>query len=93
MVQELVFHRLRRVGRADAVAEGRGAVALCTLRPFDSAVLTKALELTGADAVGGRDAVHAATALLWGFDVIVSPDRDFEGIPGLRRLEPADALG
>ena len=58
-----------------------------------SAVLTKALELTGADAVGGRDAVHAATALLWGFDVIVSPDRDFEGIPGLRRLEPADALG
>lgn len=93
MIQELVFHRLRRVDRTGAVAEGRAAARLCTLRPFDAAVLDKALELTATTSIGGRNAVHAATALLWGFDAIVSPDRGFDGVPGLRRLDPADALG
>lgn len=92
MVQELVFHRLRRVGRAGAVAEGRATVELCVLHPFDVDVLDKALDLTATTSIGGRDAVHAATALLWGFDAIVSPDRDFDAISGLRRLDPADAL-
>jgi uncharacterized protein len=39
-----------------------------------------------------RDAVHAATALRRGISVIVSPDRDFDGITGLERLDPHDAV-
>ncbi len=39
-----------------------------------------------------RDAVHAATALRRGISVIVSPDRDFDGVSGLERLDPHDAV-
>ena len=53
----------------------------------------KALDLTATTRIGGRDAVHAATALLAGFDAVVSPDRDFAVVEGLRRLDPAEALG
>lgn len=90
MVQEFVFHRLRRVPRADAVAQARQAGALCVLHPFDADVLDHALGLVSASDLGGRDAVHAATALDRGFAEIVSADRDFDAVPGLRRIEPAD---
>ncbi len=92
LVQELVFHRLRRIERAGAVEEGRFAARLCVLLAFDTHVLSRALDLTASTRVAGRGAVHAATALLNGFDAIVSPDRDFEAVPGLRRIDPADAL-
>ncbi|MBN9376660.1 MAG: type II toxin-antitoxin system VapC family toxin [Cellulomonas sp.] len=93
LVQELVFHRMRRTDRVDAVAEGRAVARACTLHPFDAEVLAKALDLTATTSIGGRDAVHAATALLAGFDAVVSPDRDFGVVAGLRRVDPADALG
>lgn len=38
-----------------------------------------------------RDAMHAATALNHGIDAIVSPDRAFGDVRGLRRLDPTDA--
>ncbi len=93
LVQELVFHRMRRTDRGAAVAEGRAVARGCTLHPFDQKVLAKALDLTATTRIGGRDAIHAATALLTGFDAVVSPDRDFAVVEGLRRLDPAEALG
>lgn len=36
----------------------------------------------------GRDAVHAATALAYGIPVVASPDPAFDGVPGIRRLDP-----
>lgn len=36
------------------------------------------------------DAVFAATALRSGIDTVVSADRAFEAIPGLRRIDPVD---
>ncbi len=92
MVQEFVFHRLRRVPRADAVAQARQAGALCVLHPFDADVLERALDLVSAAELGARDAVHAATAIARGFEEIVSADRDFDAAPGLRRIDPADVL-
>lgn len=92
MVQELAFHRLRRTDRSTAVTQARAAAELCILHPFDAEVLDRALELTATTRLGGRDAVHAATALLAGFSAIVSPDRDFDEVAGLRRIDPADAL-
>lgn len=40
--------------------------------------------------IRGRDALHAATALTYGIDTIVSPDRAFDGIPGFTRVDPRD---
>lgn len=90
MIQEFVFHRMRKEPAgiaADKAAELSRAV---TLHPFDESVLDRSVELIRTGTVRGRDAVHAATALEAGFDAIVSSDRDFDGIPGLRRIDPAD---
>lgn len=95
LVQEVVFHRLRRADRDQAVAEARLVADSCRLHDFDAAVLRRALSLIAEGRVGGRDAVHAATALEAGIGVIVSPDSDFDGIPGIVRIDPrnlADAL-
>lgn len=89
LVQEFCFHRLRRSSRADAVAQARDVAALCVLHPVDADVVDGMLGLVETTRLGGRDAVHAATALLHGFDAIVSPDQDFDGVPGLRRLDPS----
>jgi len=63
---------------------------MCVLHTFDDEVLTRALDLAGNSELGGRDAVHAATALTAGFEEIVSADRDFDAVPGLRRIAPAE---
>lgn len=91
MIQELVHHRLRRTGNRDvAAADGRDAAAMCTLLNFDREVLDLSLELIERTAIRGRDAVHAATALAYGIDTIVSPDRAFDGIPGIIRVDPVE---
>jgi len=90
VVQEFLFHRLRRVPRPLAVAQARRVAAMCVLHTFDDEVLTRALDLAGNSELGGRDAVHAATALTAGFEEIVSADRDFDAVPGLRRIAPAE---
>lgn len=91
LVQELLFHRLRRTDRAVAVRQSRDAARLCHLHPFDDAVLAQALDLVGAhDRIGGRDAIHAATALVHGVRAVCSPDLAFDGIAGIDRWDPAD---
>ena len=37
-----------------------------------------------------RDAIFAAQALNREIDAILSPDRGFDGIDGLQRIDPAD---
>ncbi len=88
--QEFLFHRLRRVERARAVAEFDRVDQLVVWHPFDVEVLRHSRELVRRGDARGRDAVHAATAILAGFTTIVSPDTDFDGIPGLARLDPLD---
>jgi predicted nucleic acid-binding protein len=92
MVQEVVHHRWRRTGdRGKSVQQGRDISALCTLLNFDREVLDESLQLIERiPAIRGRDAVHAATALVYGIERVVSPDRAFDGIPGITRVEPAD---
>jgi uncharacterized protein len=92
VIQEFVFHRLRRSGdRTRSVADGRDLSEVVTILDFDVAVLHGALELIEQlPSMRGRDAVHAATALVFGPPVIVTPDRAFDGVPGLRRLDPVE---
>lgn len=92
MVQELIHHRLRRTDRFAAVSEARTVAEACVLHAFDAGVMTRALDLIADTALNGRDAVHAGTAAVHGFTAIVSPDRDFDSIPGLRRISPEQAL-
>ncbi|AKT51208.1 type II toxin-antitoxin system VapC family toxin [Arsenicicoccus sp. oral taxon 190] len=89
-LQEVTFHRLRRTSRESALAEARALGLACVVHAFDEAVWAEATRLMERSPVRGRDAVNAATALLAGFEEIVSPDVDFDGIPGLRRIDPAD---
>lgn len=90
MVQELLHHRMRRTDHEAALRQTHAAAELCVLHAFDTAVLSRALELVASSAARGRDAVHAATALLHGLPTILSSDPDFDLVPGLTRLSPAD---
>lgn len=88
-VQEFLFHRLRRAPRPGAVAEARDISTFCQLHAFDAEVLDLSIQLVETTGLRGRDAVHTATALHHGFDEIVSADTDFDGIPGLARVDPS----
>ena len=90
-IQELLFHRLRRTTRDQAVAQAMSAHDLCRVHSFDEAVTARMFELVQTTSLRGRDAVHAATALTHGFTEIVTADRDFDTVPGLARIAPADA--
>lgn len=93
MIQELVFHRMRRGDRKTAIRQGRDTAVICVLHDFDTGVLRQSLDLlAGCRDLGGRDAVHAATALHNGITTIVSTDRVFDRVPGLTRVAP-DAVG
>lgn len=87
--QEFLFHRMRKGTPEDAVAAFDVLDRFVTWHAFEVEVLHAAVLLARVG-VRGRDAVHAATASRAGFTEIVSPDRDFDTVPGLRRLDPAD---
>ncbi|MDR1426339.1 MAG: type II toxin-antitoxin system VapC family toxin [Bifidobacteriaceae bacterium] len=94
MIQELIYHRLRVTSdRSLAVRDGRDAAALFEIMPFDAAVLEVAMRLIERTAsIRGRDAVHAATALVGGVDTMISTDPAFAAVPGLKWLDPAAAV-
>lgn len=87
--QELLFHRLRRGDREAALRQFDLVDALVVWHAFDIDVLRRARALVAGGSIRGRDAVHAATALIAGFDALVSCDADFDAVPGLRRSDPA----
>jgi predicted nucleic acid-binding protein len=90
MIQEVVHHRMRRHDdRRLAILDGRDLMVGLSVLSFDHEVLALSLELIDrVPTVRGRDAVHAATAIAYGIETIASPDRAFDGIPGLRRVDP-----
>ena len=89
-IQEIVFHRLRLQGVDLAVAQTQAVRALCVVHPMDDEVLETGLGLIRDYGARGRDAFIAATALIAGFDTLLTTDRRFVDIPGLRRMDPAD---
>jgi predicted nucleic acid-binding protein len=63
---------------------------LTPLLPVTDEAFRLALELE-AGALGANDRVHAGTCRAHGIETIVSGDRGFDGVPGLRRVDPLDA--
>lgn len=94
VVQEYAHVLLRRGHPPrEVTAAARDVAAVCTLQPFDEDVLDAALDLIDrVPRLGMRDAVHAATALLLPQPAIVAADRIFDDVPGLRRVDPSDAV-
>jgi predicted nucleic acid-binding protein len=90
-VQEFLYHRMRMGSHTDALEEVRAVRSAVVAHALDDAVIDAALRLVEQGPVRGRDAMIAATAMVHGFDAIVTLDRDFDAIPGLRRLEPSEA--
>lgn len=93
LVQEFLHVLLRRrIDRPTALEEAADVGRQCRLQAFDRDTLRLAMRLMREnERVGPRDAVHAATALSHDIPVVVSADRVFDHVDGLRRLDPTVA--
>lgn len=91
VIQELAHVRARRRGRADATQVASDyAELLAPLLVVDADDLRAGLELFKRhDDLGAFDCVLAAVAVRRGADVLVSADRAFASVNGLRHLDPA----
>ena len=59
--------------------------------PITTAEIVTAIRLfRETPGLSGRDAIHAAVVMEHGLEGIVSADRDFDRIPGLRRYDPME---
>jgi predicted nucleic acid-binding protein len=92
LVQEFLHQRARRTGNREEAARSASLLpALCRLHDVERRDLVRALELFAAtDALDARDAMFAALALNRGIGIVLSPDRAFDSVPGLRRIDPLD---
>lgn len=80
-----VMHTMRR--RLTATWDAFDALRF-ELHPTDQAVVDRARSLMARPGLAPRDAFHAAHALAAGCELIVSSDRGFDRVDGLRRLGP-----
>ena len=92
LLQELLHQRARRTGdRGAAVAATEHVSYLVVSHDVTASELTRALVLFRRhEQLGARDAMFAAIALNRGLSAIVTADRGFDGIAGLRRVDPLD---
>jgi predicted nucleic acid-binding protein len=89
-VLEEVWH-VELSGRAGNLAglAGRAYTLLTPLLSVTDDVVAAALALR-VGGLGANDRVHAATCALNGIEAIVTADAAFDGIHGLRRVDPLD---
>lgn len=93
VIQE-IFHRFRALRRlAQGTEIATDALDLfAPVLPVTHAVMRRVPELARRyPALAARDLVHVATCQHEGIKEIVSPDRRFDAVEGLRRLDPATA--
>ncbi len=93
VIQE-IHHRFVAIGdRTRGVAMAEAALDIfAPVLPITDAVMRR---MTGMvhyfEALSARDLVHVATCAESRIDVIVSPDRAFDDVDGLARIDPIDA--
>lgn len=88
---EEVWH-LELSGKAGAISglTKRAYTAFAPLLSVTDEVFERAMALD-MSGLGANDRIHVATALAHGIDLIVSADAAFDGIPGIRRIDPLSA--
>lgn len=93
LIHEFAYVRMRRAAdRAQAARLARTVARSCPMHTVHPSDVDRALDLwTDHERLDMRDAIFAAQALERGIDAILSPDRGFDGIDGLERIDPADA--
>ncbi len=90
-VLQEILHRYRAIGRW---TEGCHVYDLArrivpTVAPITAEIVDRAREILEThEEASARDALHAAACLVSGAQAICSYDRDFDGINGIRRVEP-----
>ena len=90
-VLEEVWHVESRQRSAQLAGLARRVYDVFTpLLPVTDEIVRRALDLD-AGRMGTNDRVHVATCLEHGIATIVTADDDFDGVPGLRRVDPLDA--
>jgi predicted nucleic acid-binding protein len=90
VVQEILHVLSRRELRTEAVQLARWALDLVSdVLPVRREELALACELMEESSLNSRDAVHVATMRLNGLTEILTADRHFASIQGVRRLDPA----
>jgi predicted nucleic acid-binding protein len=90
VLQEILYryHHLREIEKGFVVFEAF-AQAVPVIYPVLLEDALRAKELLRAHpGIKPRDALHAAVLRGRGLDTIVSYDRDFDRIPGIKRVEP-----
>lgn len=93
VVQE-ILHRYVSIHRADTgIAMAREVLdVFAPVLPVTHAVMRRVPALVGAyPALSARDLIHVATCLREGIEVIISPDRAFDQVKEIRRLDPIEA--
>jgi predicted nucleic acid-binding protein len=92
LIHEFAYVRLRQVGsRADAARSANTVRRSCSLHVVEAHDIERAMDLWSEhERLDMRDAIFAAQALNREIDAILSPDRGFDGIPGLERIDPTD---
>ena len=90
VVLEEVWH-VELAGHVGDVAglARRAHTVFTPLLPVTDEVFATALTLRHAE-LGSNDRIHVATCALNGIDTIVTADRDFDTVRGLRRVDPLD---
>jgi predicted nucleic acid-binding protein len=95
LIHEFAYVHLRQLGRrVDAARSAHAIISSFSLHTVEPPDMKRALDLwSDYERLDMRDAIFAAQALNRKIDAILSPDRDFDGVPGLERIDPADAKG
>ncbi len=92
VLQEILHRYFSQHRPGDARTVHRAAVALCDeIIPVTEHHTTRALALLlEHHRLSARDAVHVATMEDRGIRTILSADQDFDGVPGVDRIDPRD---
>lgn len=90
IIQEIAHVGSRgKRSRQPGVQLARRVMVLCETHPVDTEDMTRALDLfEHLRRLSMRDSVHAASALNHGIKEIISADRGFDAVPGLKRIDP-----
>jgi predicted nucleic acid-binding protein len=86
-----VLWRALNLGRSVVIAYLDSLLQAPGVVPEHREVLQKCLELFQRHSIGLVDAYLAAGTMAAGVDGVASFDRDFDRVPGLRRIESAEA--
>ena len=89
VIEEVLHVELRTTALDLRGVAGLAYRMFTPLLPVTDGVMKLALELSE-PGLGSNDRVHVATCRLNDIDVIVSADRGFDSLAGLRRVDPLD---